>query len=294
MPSPRAASKPPLAPSEALEKFLGRVLRLQAAARRQLAPDTVHDLRVALRRCRSLAEGLAEIGGGRRWRKLAKAAKRLQSGLAAIRDCQVMSQWAVRLGLAGGACGQIFGKQLARREKKARRKARQALAAFPRRKWKRWRKRLPELAARISPPPAALAAVTLRRAAQAAEREARWRAHRSQEATHRLRIAVKQFRYTAESFQPRLHQKWKTELKAMQDCLGEIHDLDLLRQWIAKLARGERLDRKTVRGWMSKIQGQRARRVQTYQAGAADSRWSRWQAEIAKSGGLSPADCEPS
>ena len=102
MPPRRAKSKPPLAPPRALEKSLRRVLREHSAGREELAPDTVHDLRVALRRCRSLAEGFGEIDGHRAWRKLSKAAKRLQRGLAGIRDHQVMSHWVRSFNMAGG------------------------------------------------------------------------------------------------------------------------------------------------------------------------------------------------
>ena len=58
-----------------------------------LAADTVHDLRVALRRSRSLAEGYATLDDDRDWRRLRKAAKELQGGLAALRDAQVMAGW---------------------------------------------------------------------------------------------------------------------------------------------------------------------------------------------------------
>src|SRR5688500_917205 len=61
--------------------------------------DVVHDLRVALRRCRSLAQGLAAVDLENRaaWRGLSQQAKTLFDGLGALRDAQVMIEHAVRL-----------------------------------------------------------------------------------------------------------------------------------------------------------------------------------------------------
>jgi CHAD domain-containing protein len=41
------------------------------------APDPVHDLRVALRRCRSMADGLMAVDPDRAWKQMKKAGKAL-------------------------------------------------------------------------------------------------------------------------------------------------------------------------------------------------------------------------
>src|SRR5580658_6218371 len=92
--------------SGSLEKVLRRVLRSRKRARHNLTTDPVHDLRVALRRCRSLAEGFAEIDPQPVWRDLRKACGKQQSGLSELRDSQVSAEWIGRLGLNRGPRGQ--------------------------------------------------------------------------------------------------------------------------------------------------------------------------------------------
>jgi CHAD domain-containing protein len=261
------ASSRSLSPPEALSRFLRRVLQEHAAARDELAPDTVHDLRVALRRCRSLAEGLAEMDGDRQWRQLRKAARRLQNGLAGLRDVQVMAGWVRRLGFTGaaaGAGGSAVAASLRRDERKARRAARNAVRDFPRKRWKRWRSSLPKRAERFAAGPASFADLALRRASEAAALERGWRRNGSRLAAHRLRIAVKRFRYTVESFLPEQYAAWGRNLRGMQDCLGEMHDLDVLRARIVQLAREDSFSRQTLRAWLRRIEHARQPRVERY------------------------------
>ena len=60
--------------------------------------DPVHDLRVALRRCRSLADGLMALDPDPGWKAMKKAGKRLFQRLGALRDVQVMMEWVEKLG----------------------------------------------------------------------------------------------------------------------------------------------------------------------------------------------------
>jgi CHAD domain-containing protein len=60
-------------------------------------PDPVHDLRVSLRRCRSLADGLMALDPDPDWKAMKKAGKRLFQRLGALRDVQVMMEWADKL-----------------------------------------------------------------------------------------------------------------------------------------------------------------------------------------------------
>ena len=50
--------------------------------------DAVHDLRVALRRCRSIADALMMIDPSPSWRQMKRAGRRLFRGLGALRDGQ--------------------------------------------------------------------------------------------------------------------------------------------------------------------------------------------------------------
>ena len=59
--------------------------------------DPVHDLRVALRRCRSMADGLIAIDPDPNWKAMKKAGKRLFQRLGDLRDIQVMMEWIDKL-----------------------------------------------------------------------------------------------------------------------------------------------------------------------------------------------------
>src|ERR1700686_2111499 len=119
--SPRPAdSARPLTPADALARFLRRVSKNRAEARDSLDAAPVHDLRVALRRCRSLAEGFATLDNHRDWRRMRKVARRLQDGLAKLRDAQVMARGVRRLHLTDGPAGAAVADSLRRDERKGR------------------------------------------------------------------------------------------------------------------------------------------------------------------------------
>jgi len=59
--------------------------------------DPVHDLRVALRRCRSLADGMMAMDPDPDWKAMKKAGKRLFQRLGDLRDVQIMMEWLEKL-----------------------------------------------------------------------------------------------------------------------------------------------------------------------------------------------------
>jgi exopolyphosphatase/guanosine-5'-triphosphate,3'-diphosphate pyrophosphatase len=59
--------------------------------------DPVHDLRVSLRRCRSMADGLIAVDPDPDWKAMKKAGKRLFQRLGELRDIQVMMEWLEKL-----------------------------------------------------------------------------------------------------------------------------------------------------------------------------------------------------
>ena len=52
------------------------------------AADPVHDLRVALRRCRSMADGMMAMDPDPAWKNMKKAGKRLFQRLGALREAE--------------------------------------------------------------------------------------------------------------------------------------------------------------------------------------------------------------
>ena len=68
--------------------------------------DPVHDLRVALRRCRSMADGMMAIDPDRSWKQMKKAGKALFQRLGTLRDVQIMMEWIDKLHPAAHAEGE--------------------------------------------------------------------------------------------------------------------------------------------------------------------------------------------
>ena len=235
------------AASRALQRSLHRSLRNHKRAGKKLKADAVHDLRVSLRRCRSLAEGLSAIDPDPIWRRLRKAAKRQQSALSDLRDLQVLESWLKPLRLTTGPVGKALASRLKKKERRARKKASRSLDSFPRRRWKRWLRRLPAHAELIPANERRLAQLVLEQLARVIELHNRWTKQKEQqeqqepevnpEIWHDLRVMVKRFRYMVESFLPEKSEAWRDDLGRAQDLLGEGHDLDVLRALIVKLSR---------------------------------------------------------
>lgn len=213
-----------------LAVWLEAVVTQHARARVALRTDVVHDLRVALRRCRSLAQSLREIDdedGAARFKALAQAARPLFSGLGALRDAQVMRAHARRLlphepGLAA------VERSLRTRVSQARAGARAAVTAFSVQLWREAGAGLPARARALLAERPVLDHLLLRRFHDAhLLHRAALRARRPED-FHALRIGVKKLRYAAENLAPELHATMGKVLKRMQDALGDLHDFDVL------------------------------------------------------------------
>lgn len=295
---------PGLLLARSLERSLRRVRTEQALAVDHLATTPVHDLRVALRRCRSLAEGFSELNPHSDWRHLRKACKKLLDGLTNLRDTQVLQEWAGRLGFDQGPLGASLRESLEHDQRHARRAARKTLAAFSPKRWKRWARRLPKRAARITAPEAHFARLALKRLKKARALEAYWRLHRSRQAAHHLRVALKRFRYTVESFLPE-QKAWSGDLKKLQGLLGDVHDLDVLRQRVLPLSRAKAVCQEREK-WLAKMESRRSKAVEDYWRAvvlqpatgahpAARTLWDRWEKGLAKLAGVTfPIHAEPS
>ena len=224
------------------------------------ALDPVHDLRVALRRCRSLADGLMALDPDPNWKAMKKAGKRLFQRLGALRDIQVMMEWVERLertrvaarnspallpfeqnpgnihaaaaedqnNYSGDPAAQALLEILTAREREQKLEAHTALEEFDRKQWRQWSKSLPARAARIRLGSPLFQHLALERWTEARELHNHALRNRSQVAFHSLRIGLKRFRYIVENFLPAEHKAWSNDLKEMQDLLGEVHDLDVL------------------------------------------------------------------
>ncbi len=296
-------------PSSALEETLRRILRKQKKACKNLEDEkAVHDLRVALRRCRSLAEDFSALDVHPIWRRLAKACKQQQRELNDLRDAQVMAEWAHRLKLDGNSANGLVTEALKKDERRARRKAAKSLQDFPRKRWKRWLHSLPARAELIPVGETRLVVLAIDHLAKGHELERHWRKTHDQVAWHRLRVAMKRFRYTVESCLPQQHAVPKNALERLQDILGDGHDLDVLRDRIVELAEKENMPRTMLHQLLERIDRARRECVDNYeravfpgQTGAHNGRaarpgnppprvWERWRVNLARLANINPSD----
>jgi CHAD domain-containing protein len=287
--------------SQALERSLRRALRNHKIAQKKLKKDPVHDFRVALRRCRSLAEGFSAIDPDPVWRRLRKAAKRLQGGLSDLRDVQVLTNWLKPLRLTAGPAGKALASHFKKQERRARREARNSLKSFARKRWKRWSRRLPARADLIPVNERRRAQLLLGQLDRVIELHRRWTKQPIPETWHELRVNAKRFRYMVESFLPEKSESWSAALQRAQDLLGEGHDLDVLRDLLLKLSRKKSLPKPAVSKSLRRVDGEAQKRRKEYvslvsesphrngrgssadytQSAAPQMLWDRWRSELA-------------
>ena len=291
--------------SAGLRYWMLRVLEECDNVAADFSADPVHDLRVSLRRCRSMADGMMAMDPDRNWKEMKKAGKQLFQRLGALRDVQIMMEWIEKLGIKeepripspasklahpNPAAGQSndFGAQinsptqnllriLRIRETEQKSEARAALEEFDRKQWKHWNRVLPGRASRIRSGSLLFKHLALERWTSARELHVRAMRNRSQIALHTLRIGIKRFRYIVENFLPEEHQLWGSDLKRMQDLLGEVHDLDVL--WATALSCHIFPDEASRESWHARLLEERTKRVDEYRQRTTgpDSLWQVWR-----------------
>ena len=79
-----------------LDVWMNRALQLAEEVQNGWKTREVHDLRVALRRCRTMADALSEVNPDRGWRGLKKESRKLFHALGVLRDTQVEQEWLKR------------------------------------------------------------------------------------------------------------------------------------------------------------------------------------------------------
>src|ERR1700687_1804177 len=229
MPLPiRTSPTKPAKKKPGLAFWMLRVLEECDRASVAFAPDPIHDLRVALRRCCSMADGVAAINPDPAWKEMKKAGKRLFRRLGELRDVHVMQEWVHRLDSPDDPVAAPLLQSFIARETPLQQEAVQALAEFDRKQWLRWSRSLPRRMARFRPGSLVFRHLALERWTEANKLHRQAVRSSSSAAFHRLRIGIKRFRYIVENFLPDQHAAWSDDLKHMQDVLGEIHDLDVL------------------------------------------------------------------
>jgi len=275
----RAATAPPL-PQRGIQYWMKRVTKEIERARTEFQPDPVHDLRVALRRCRAIAEGIRAVDPDSRWKKMRRTAKALFSSLGDLRDIQVLEGWVIRLFPEDDDPRVRLLAHLVQRQAELKTLAAEALKDFDTAEWLRWsaaledRLRLTPIDSRV------FEVIALEKLEAVMELQRVATRTRSKTAIHSLRIGLKRLRYVVENFLPEYDARWGKELKELQDVLGEIHDLDVLWSTALRTRSFTSPEERTL--WREAITKERARRVAFYKAklNGRGSLLRKWRTEL--------------
>jgi exopolyphosphatase/guanosine-5'-triphosphate,3'-diphosphate pyrophosphatase len=246
------------------------------------ASDPVHDLRTALRRCRSMADGIMVFDPAPAWKKMKKSGRQLFRSLGALRDTHVLQEWIEKLTPENAAAAKTFAEFLRVREQQDKQSAALALEQFNRKQWSVWAGELPGRAARIPLDSPVFAHLALERWHEAHALHGRALRNRTNVAFHDLRIGIKRFRYTVENFLPSLHEAWGLDLKELQDALGDVHDLDVL--WHTAASLRVFPDPAARAQWRDRIEQEREEHLQEYRRRmvGSGSLWPVWRAALPK------------
>src|SRR5258708_17265767 len=242
--------------------------------------DAVHDLRVSIRRCRSLADGLMAMDPDPSWKQMKKAGKKVFQALGGLRDMQVMQHWIEKLSSADDPVAVKLLDHVRAREVECKQEALKELQQFDRKQWRQWSRSLPRRAARVRPGSIVFKHLALEKWTAAYALHKRALHIRSQTAFHELRIGIKRLRYTVENFLLREHAGWGADLKDLQDFLGEVHDLDVL--WNTAVHISAFPDLESRSRWRQKLTEERSNRLDRYREKMVgkQSLWRVWRAHL--------------
>ena len=217
---------------------MNQVLEELRRVRKCADADAVHELRVAIRRCRSVATVMLEVDGHPTWTAMKELPRSLFRALGALRDLQVLEAWIRQLAAPDDPLGGKLLTVMEDRQTGPRSDLRRALRKFDRQGWQRLARRATRRASVVMPNSLTAQCLALERF----EEFRRLHEHAVQTEApapwHELRIGLKRFRYAVEILLPERSAEWDHDLGALQDVLGEVHDLDVLRSRITQESDG--------------------------------------------------------
>ena len=259
---------------------MSRVLKELLRAKKSADADSVHDLRVAIRRCRAVATVMEEVDGHRTWRAVKRLPRDLFRALGALRDLHVLEAWVKLLASPDDPLRARLITLLEDHQKGPQAQVRRAIRRFDRKGWERLARTAPKRARLVPPNSPTARCLALERCedlrrlharAMRTERPAPW---------HALRVGLKRFRYGAEILLPEQSAAWDERLGEMQNLLGEIHDLDVLKARITQESDG--LDRSSAGSIGHAITARRRACIDRYRRSMAgeDSLLREWRAGL--------------
>jgi CHAD domain-containing protein len=242
--------------------------------------EAVHDLRVALRRCRSMVDGFRALDPHKDWKRMRRQATALFDSFGALRDCHVITEWTQKLGQADDPITQKLLDHLRQQEAVLQQQAKSAIDVFDRKQWQSWTRQLGQRARRLPLGSHVFQVLALERLIAARRLEAPALKSGNDLAFHKLRIGLKKFRYVVENFLPQLHHEWKAGLKHVQDLLGEIHDLDVVRESVLSICSSAAPA--ALQRWEEAVAAERLQRINLYSGLMAGERslWRAWRSAL--------------
>jgi len=254
-----------------------RVLKELDVLQIALDKDAVHDLRVAVRRCRSIAAVMREVDPAPAWHEMRSLPKKLFRKLGELRDIQIMDDWVAAHGAENDKLRVALHTFFQEREPKLQQEALRLAAKFDDKSWQHLEGKLRKRVRLVPPESLAAQCLAVERLNEAKELHGKALRADKPAAWHALRIGLKKFRYTVESLLPQEYQAWSPNLKQLQDILGEVHDLDVLRVIINQKVTAEAAELQPE--WERTIERQRTARLQEYREVAIgkSSVWHEWQ-----------------
>ena len=239
-------------------------------------PDNVHDLRVAIRRCRSVAVVFEEVDPDEAWPEMRKTAKKLFRALGAMRDAHVMEDWVKKLVPASDPVRVQMHSSFETEEPELRSELLRVAGKFDDKEWKRLQRRLRRRVRVLPVGGFAAECLAWERFEEIKQLHAQALRTKKAKPWHALRIGLKKLRYTVESLLPEHLAAWNENLKRLQDLLGDIHDLDVL---VETVKAEDGVDGTVRKSWKQIVQRERGKRVQTYRqlTLGKTSIWNKWR-----------------
>ena len=260
--------------------WMDRVLEELHRVRQSPDPDAVHDLRVAIRRCRSVAAAMEEVDPDPAWPEMRRVARKLFRSLGELRDTQVIEEWLKKLGADVDPVGAQLLASLELKELELRDSALRVAAKFDVKTWKRLKQQLRRRARLVPAGSLTAECLALERYEEAKDLHSRALRTERPKQWHALRIGLKRFRYTVEGLLPDHYAAWSNGFKRVQDMLGEIHDLDVLAEMAKDASQQEISDSPSA--WQERIGQERHERMEIYRQLAIGkaSLWSEWRQHL--------------